>query len=197
MYISNLFFNFELENVRISVFTKKEKEILLQNAHLAIHAAVKGEPIPTAEKFTELLNLPTGAFVSIYKFGELRGCIGYVEPRKNLLQTVIDAAYNAAVNDIRFNPVKVEELEDISIEISVISNLKEIKDISEIEVGTHGLIIEEGEKIGILLPQVASDYSWDRETFLNQTARKAGLPYDAWKKENVKIYIFTADIINE
>lgn len=179
------------------MFTKSEKDILFHSVRQAIQAAIKNEPIPNIEGSTDTLNSLTGAFVSIYKFGELRGCIGYVEPKKNLLQTVIEAAYNSAVNDPRFNPIKIEELEDLSIEISVISNLKQIKSISEIEVGTHGLIIEQGDKTGLLLPQVASDYSWDRETFLNQTARKAGLPYDAWKKENVKIYIFTAEIINE
>lgn len=179
------------------MLTKSEKEILFQYAHKGIEAAIKAEPVPTAIESTTLLSSPSGAFVTIYKFGELRGCVGEVKPEKPLLQTVIDAAYNAAVNDPRFNPVTLDELEDISIEISIISDLKEIKNIEEIEVGTHGIIMEQGEKIGLLLPQVATDYSWDRETFLNQTARKAGLTYDAWKKGNVKISIFTAEIINQ
>lgn len=179
------------------MFTKLEKEILFQNAHKAIQSAVKNEPVPVAESSSDLLNSLTGAYVTIYKFGELRGCVGSVEPKKPLLQTIIDSAYDAAINDPRFNPIKIEELEDLSIEISIISNLKQMKDISEIEVGIHGLMIQQGEKIGLLLPQMASDYNWDRETFLNQTARKAGLPYNVWKKEDVKIYIFTAEIINE
>lgn len=197
MFISFLLFNFELVKIRKPLFTKSEREILFRNAFEAIEAAVRAAPIPFAQELTNLLNNPSGAFVTIYKFGELRGCVGEVEPKKPLLQAVIDAAYNSAINDPRFNPLTQDELEDIQLEISIISNLKEIENINEIEVGVHGILMQQGEKKGLLLPQVATEYNWDRETFLNQTARKAGLQYDAWKKGNVKISIFTAEIINQ
>lgn len=179
------------------MFTKAEKDFIIKIARNAVEAAVKNLIVPNIETNFESLKKLAGAFVTIYKFGELRGCIGSVENNKPLFETVQIASYNAAKNDPRFNPINEEELEDIALEISVLSPLKEIKDITEIEVGTHGILIEQDDQRGILLPQVASEYSWDRETFLNQTARKAGLPYDAWKKGKAKIFIFTAEIISE
>jgi AmmeMemoRadiSam system protein A len=100
----------------------------------------------------------------------------------------------AAFDDPRFPPVTKEELKDLSIEISVLTPFKQITDVSEIEVGKHGIYMERGFYSGLLLPQVATEYGWDRETFLEQTCRKAGLPPDAWKEKNTKIYIFSADI---
>ena len=100
----------------------------------------------------------------------------------------------AAFHDPRFFPVTEKELRDLEIEISVLTPLRRIKDIREIEVGKHGILIERGFNSGLLLPQVATEYGWDRKTFLEHTCLKAGLPTDAWKHEDVAISIFSADI---
>jgi len=104
---------------------------------------------------------------------------------------------SASLNDPRFPPLTEEELRDIDIEISVLSPLKEIQDVSEIEVGRHGIYITRGYQSGVLLPQVATEYGWDRETFLQHTCQKAGLPPDAWKQEGTKIEIFDAQVFGE
>ncbi len=179
------------------MLTKEEKEYLLKIARQSIELAVKGNQPPQPVDCPENLLHPSGAFVTIHKFGDLRGCIGFVEAVKPLVETIIETAAHAAINDPRFLPLSDEDLEDIEIEISVLSSLKLIKDVNEIQVGEHGIFMEEGFNRGLLLPQVATEYSWDRETFLNQTARKARLPINAWKKNTTKIWIFTAEIFNE
>ncbi len=106
-------------------------------------------------------------------------------------------AIEAAVGDPRFPPVTAGELKDIEIEISALTPLEEIKDVNKIEVGKHGIIIRRGFYSGLLLPQVATDYGWDRKTFLEQTCRKAGLPLDAWKDKSSQILIFSAEVFSE
>jgi AmmeMemoRadiSam system protein A len=128
--------------------------------------------------------------------GALRGCIGQLTPDKPLLQQVKEMAAAAATRDPRFYPMKREDLDRFSIEISVLSPLKKISSPEEIEVGKHGLYIEKNFYRGVLLPQVAVEYGWDRDTFLQQTCVKAGLDSDAWKDE-AAIYIFSADIFSE
>jgi len=103
-------------------------------------------------------------------------------------------AIQAAFHDPRFNALTKEEYDDIEIEISVLSPLKKIDSIDEIQVGTHGIYIEKGFYSGLLLPQVATEYGWDRKTFLEHTCYKAGLPKDAYKEKDTNIYIFSADI---
>jgi len=174
-----------------------EKEFLLQNARRSIEAAVRRKGAALPEKIPQPLMELCGAFVTLHKGGELRGCIGYIEGLKPLIETIWDAAEKAALEDYRFMPVKPEELHEIEIEISVLSPLKTIQKISEIEIGKHGLIVELGPNRGLLLPQVATEYGWDKETFLNQTAQKAGLHANAWKDPEVKIFIFSAEIFNE
>ena len=100
----------------------------------------------------------------------------------------------AALRDPRFPPVNEKELPDLEIEISVLTPLKKIADVSEIEVGKHGIYIKKGWNSGLLLPQVATEYGWNRQTFLEHTCQKAGLPSNAWKEKGTEIYIFSADI---
>jgi len=138
-----------------------------------------------------------GAFVSIHKKGALRGCIGTFTAEGPLHQTVEEMAISASSRDPRFPSVKADELDAIDIEISVLSPLKRIDDVSEIEVGRHGIYIVRGFHRGVLLPQVATKYDWDRETFLKQTCLKAGLPEESWKRPDTEIYTFTADIFGE
>lgn len=176
------------------MLSQQEKDYLLDIARRSIVAGVKGEEPPKFANCPEALMIPSGAFVTILTFKELRGCIGFTEPSKPLAQAVIEVAAKAALQDPRFNPVSQDEIEDIEIEISVLSSMKEIKDVNEIEVGEHGIMMEQGFNRGLLLPQVANEYGWNRETFLNQTARKAGIPAGAWKTGDVKIFIFSAEV---
>jgi len=140
------------------------------------------------------LNEKWGAFVSIYKQGMLRGCIGTMESPNPLCSTIEDMAQAAAFRDPRFRPIGPEELPYLELEISVLTPLREVKDSSEIQVGRDGILIRQGSCSGVLLPQVASERNWDRITFLEETCRKAGLPKNAWKEPNTKIYIFSADV---
>lgn len=138
-----------------------------------------------------------GAFVTLHSNGELRGCIGYIEGIIPLFETVQEVAVKAALEDPRFEPVTVDELDNIDLEISVLSPLKKIKDVNKIEVGKHGLVIKRGYSRGLLLPQVAVEYNWDREAFLSHTCRKAGIGADQWKDQATEIYIFSAEIFSE
>ncbi len=174
-----------------------DKKVLFQAARESIRAHLEGrrpkEPAATSPLFKE----PRGVFVTLEKQGRLRGCIGYIEPVKPLLSAVQEMAAAAAFHDPRFPPLRKEELPDLDIEISILSPIRRINSIEEIEVGKHGLIMERGAARGLLLPQVATDYNWDRLTFLQQTCHKAGLPPDAWKDPATRIYIFSADILHE
>ena len=176
----------------------RNRSELLQIARKAIKTYVREgkvwEPeIPDQDR--ELLR-PGAAFVTLTQAGELRGCIGYTEALYPLYRTVIRCAIAAATSDPRFAPLKSQELEEIKIEISVLSPLRQIQDLSEIQVGRDGILIEKGGQRGLLLPQVATKYHWDRRTFLEQTCYKAGLPSDAWR-EGAKIFTFSAEIFHE
>ncbi len=115
------------------------------------------------------------AFVTLKKAGQLRGCIGYIEPHAPLIEAVADNAQSAALRDPRFAPVTPEELPDISIEVSALTPLEPVADVEEIEIGRHGLVISQGPNHGLLLPQVPVEWGWDREEFLEHTCLKAGL----------------------
>lgn len=167
----------------------EEKKELLKLARTSIHQAIKENKIIDYKTESPTLLTKKGAFVTLRRGGYLRGCIGYIEPVLPLYETVIRAAIMAALKDTRFPPVKTEELDDLAIEISVLSVPKKINDPRIIEVGTHGLIIAKGDKKGLLLPQVPVENNWSREEFLQQTCQKAGLPRDAWKS-GAEIYIF-------
>ena len=167
-------------------------------AKTAIERAVKGEPIPKFDAGGfERLARKQGAFVTINKHGTLRGCIGFIRPIYPLYEAVKEAAIAAALHDPRFPPVTPDELKDLEVEISVLSPMVEVKDINEIKVGRDGLYIVYGGFSGLLLPQVATEYGWDRTTFLEHTCVKAGLPRDCWKEPGVRIFRFTAEVFSE
>jgi hypothetical protein len=174
--------------------TEGEKKTLRQIAQSAIEGRLKGARPAKVEALTEILKEKRGAFVSLHKRGQLRGCIGHIQGTKPLYQTVEEMAAAAAFEDPRFNPVAVEELKELELEISVLTPLRRIGDIAEIEVGKHGIYIKKGFHSGLLLPQVATQYNWERMTFLEETCRKAGLPRNAWKEKDAEIYLFSADI---
>jgi AmmeMemoRadiSam system protein A len=173
----------------------QDKETLRYIAETVIENKAHGKPVPEFTVDSPVLREKRGAFVTVTKAGQLRGCIGYVQPYKPLYQTVEEMAAQAAFSDPRFSPVTAEELPDLEIEISVLTPVRRIKDVEEIVVGKHGIIIEKGFYSGLLLPQVATEYGWDRKTFLEHTCLKAGLPTDAWKDKDVAISIFSADIL--
>jgi len=148
------------------------------------------------ENYSSTLKTRCGAFVTLHEKGALRGCIGRLIGNLPLYRMVQEMALSAAVNDYRFVPVETQELTDIDIEISVLSPLKRIDDIKEIELGKHGIYIEKGQRSGVFLPQVATETGWDIEAFLGHCSRdKAGLDWDGWK--TAKIYIFTATVFKE
>jgi len=171
-----------------------EKAELRDIARGAIQCVCCGTPVPPPSSSTEKLNERRGAFVSIYKKGMLRGCIGCLETTNPLCKTVVEMAQAAASRDPRFRPVTKEELPYLELEVSVLTPFEEIRDAEEIKVGLHGILIRKGYFSGLLLPQVATERDWDRITFLEETCRKAGLPADAWKDEDTQIFIFSADV---
>jgi AmmeMemoRadiSam system protein A len=146
----------------------------------------------------DALTRPSGAFVTLHDHGgDLRGCIGSVEAVAPLAQAVASSAINAAFRDPRFFPVTREELPNLHLEISVMSPIVPVHDVDEIEVGRDGLIVTRGSRAGLLLPQVATEYDWDRETFLSQTCVKAGLPPESWRGGGCRIERFSAEVFSE
>jgi hypothetical protein len=174
--------------------TEEEKRTLHQIAKTVIENKAKGKAVPDFKIESTTLKENRGAFVTIQKKGQLRGCIGYIEGHGPLYKTIEEMAEAAAFRDPRFSPVKEKELPELDIEISVLTPLKKITNVNEIEVGKHGIYIKKGWFSGLLLPQVATEYGWDRQTFLEHTCQKAGLPSNAWKEKDTEIYIFSADI---
>jgi AmmeMemoRadiSam system protein B/AmmeMemoRadiSam system protein A len=175
-------------------YTHEEKEQLRELALHAIRSRCTGEVMPDLRIDSPRLEEPRGAFVCLHKGSELRGCIGTVEPRYPLAETIKKMAVEAAFGDPRFCSLATEELDAIDIEISVLTPLKRITDPGEIEIGKHGLLIRKGYRSGLLLPQVATEHSWDRTQFLQWTCTKAGLPRNAWQSPDIEIYAFSADV---
>jgi AmmeMemoRadiSam system protein A len=173
--------------------SEEEKATLKRLARQAIEGALFNRREAPSE-MPEILKKKMGAFVTLTRRGVLRGCIGYIRGVLPLYQTIEEMAVQAAFHDPRFEPLDAGEWDAIDIEISVLSPLKKIKDVKEIEVGVHGIFIEKGFHSGLLLPQVATENRWDRATFVEQTCYKAGLPGDAWKSKDANIYIFSAEV---
>ena len=179
------------------ILEREQKLILLALARSAIERWVgEGERAIDSTGDAGLTEL-AGAFVTLHREGELRGCIGRIRADHPLEQVVQEVAISAATGDPRFYPVRSGEISEIDLEVSVISPFRIVQDIQEIEVGRDGLMISEGHISGLLLPQVASEYGWDRETFLEQTCLKAGLPKTRWREASVKIEAFSAIVFSE
>jgi len=175
---------------------RKEQQQLLALSRKTILDYVKNGHVEDIFVENDGLNATSGCFVTIKTQGNLRGCIGCFTSEKPLWQTVQEFSIAAASRDPRFYPLHPDELDDITIEISVLSSLTKIESVDEIKVGTHGLYIEKNMYRGVLLPQVATEYGWDKSTFLKQTCLKAGLEPDAWES-GADIYIFSAQIFGE
>jgi len=174
-----------------------QQRFLLKLARDAISFRLQTGKTLKAECGEGALREQRGAFVTLKQAGKLRGCIGYPIPRVALCETVIEAAEMAAFEDYRFPSIKKEDLPGLEIEISILSLPQRIEDPAEIEVGTHGIIINRGGNRGLLLPQVPVEWDWDRETYLRHGCLKAGLEEDAWKKPDTRIEVFTAQVFSE
>jgi hypothetical protein len=178
--------------------TDQEKSELLTLARKSVEYMIeKKEPYAPAPSASETLNREYGAFVTLTENGALRGCIGYTSPVKPLYITVRDTATLAALRDPRFPAVTADELPRLAYEISVLSPLRRVTDVDNIKVGRDGLLMKNGDREGLLLPQVPTEQGWDRQTFLEQTCRKAGMDTNCWRDENTDIFSFTAVVINE
>jgi AmmeMemoRadiSam system protein A len=175
----------------------RSRRALLALAREALAAHLGGRRHEASEP-TEELRRPAAAFVTLRRRSdhELRGCIGLMNTEESLAEVVAEAAVAAATRDGRFDSVTAAELPELSIEISVLGPVEEICS-DDVEVGRHGLIVRLGGNRGLLLPQVAADHGWDRETFLAWTCRKAGLPPDAWRKPGCELLAFTAVVFSE
>ncbi|MCK9604263.1 MAG: AmmeMemoRadiSam system protein B [Candidatus Omnitrophica bacterium] len=181
-----------------AMLNKEEKKRLLMIARNAIEEYLKTGNKPEIEEKDPLLLQETGAFVTLHKHGQLRGCIGNLLGKEPLYLTIRDMAIEAAVDDWRFSPLQLSELKDVELEISVLSPLERISSIDEIKLGTHGVFVRNGTNSGVFLPQVATENPWSKEEFMSiLCAEKAGLAADAWKDKATEIYIFSADVFSE
>ena len=184
-------------------FSPEQRKILLAIAREAIATGLidkrlEDGPLFSVASWSKLWPVflePRGVFTTLYLGGELRGCVGYPSPIRPLYQAVAETARAAAFEDSRFWPVTAEEVPELKISLSVLSPLFPIE-ASQVTVGSHGLVISDGMHRGLLLPQVPVEHGWDRETFLDQTCRKAGLPAGAWRK-SVVIEAFTAEVFGD
>ncbi len=180
------------------MFNQAQKKELLKIARNSIEQYLENRKKPDVETDDNLLRQNMGAFVTLQKHGQLRGCIGNMSAIKPLYLTIRDMAIAAAVQDTRFSPVTLAEMEDIDIEISALSPMEKIDDYKKIEAGKHGVLVQMAGRSGVYLPQVAVETGWNRDEFMNSLcAQKAGIPQNAWKTGQCDMYIFTAEVFGE
>ncbi len=177
--------------------TAEEQRSLVQIARTTLDSYIKTGKAPEPAAATARLAEKRGAFVTLHEQGELRGCIGYIEAVQPVYRAVRDMAISASTEDPRFPPVGPAELKDIDIEITVLSLLRRISDPESVVVGKHGLVMRQGGRSGLLLPQVPVEQGWDRRQFLEYTCLKAGLATDAWQDKRTEMYVFTGQVFGE
>jgi len=173
------------------------RKYLLRLARTAIESKLIGENLIPQKAEFPILDKKQGAFVTLNKDGNLRGCIGYILAFKPLYNTIIDVAKAAAFDDPRSPKLEINELLECEIEISIISEMIPVSSIDEIKVGRDGLLLKNGIYSGLLLPQVAIEWEWNKIEFLEQTSRKAGLNRNAWKEKGSQLFRFTAEVFRE
>lgn len=181
-----------------TAISRDEQQQLLKLARKSVETAVRQGKLfdPPAMSNAALVS-PRGAFVTLTKKSQLRGCIGYTVPVKPLYLTVRDVAAFAALRDTRFPPVSEGELGELEYEISVLTPFRRMLDVNQLHIGEHGLLVRQGDQIGVLLPQVATEQHWDKKTFLEQACLKAGLPENAWRDEDTDVFLFSATVFGE
>lgn len=177
-------------------FSKADRRALLALARAAVTSALTGASLRPIEPEPACFSLRRGVFVTLEVHGKLHGCIGVIEPRDPLKESIPHCAQSAALHDPRFPSLRSAELPSLQIEISVLSALSPI-DPKDVEIGKHGLVVATEDRRGLLLPQVATEHRLSREEFLEETCRKAGLPRDAWSNPLTSIFGFTCEIFHE
>lgn len=177
------------------MITPADQQRLLSLARRALEARVRRQPPPGPER-GGALEWRRGAFVTIHCLGDLRGCLGRFDTGAPLADTIAELAASVSDSDPRFDPVSVLDVEGITLEISVLTPEREIHVIADIEIGRHGLIVEQGARRGLLLPQVATEYGWDALTFVSHTCLKAALAADAWR-HGARMLVFEAQVFGE
>jgi AmmeMemoRadiSam system protein A len=182
----------------MSSLVEPAKKALLEVARRALLlAAQSGESLPESSlPSDDFLARPGGAFVTLRVRGRLRGCIGQLPSAIPLVRVVAHCTKAAALEDPRFQPVRSEEVPQIDIELSILSEPEDISP-ERIQSGLHGLIVTRGDKRGVLLPQVAKEFRWSAERFLTETCVKAGLKPEDWKDSATRVQAFTAEIVTE
>jgi len=179
---------------------EKCKRELLRIARQTLNAVIRGERAPEPEADAPELRAKVGAFVTLKKGGRLRGCVGVFTSEEPLAETVARMTEASATEDPRFilTPILPDEVDDVGIEISVLSELQKLDDPLDFELGVHGIYVTSGRQSGCFLPQVAIETGWSKEEFLSQCcAGKAGLDRDAWRRADTEVCVFTAEIIKE
>jgi len=177
----------------------EEQELCLKLARQSLEHYYRSHQLlePDVATMPENLREKHGCFVTLKKEEQLRGCIGRIVGDMPLYKTIVEYAVHAAIDDPRFRAVTADELRSLDIEVSVMTPLERVTSVNDIQVGRDGLLIKMGFNQGLLLPQVATEYGWDRDTFLAHTCRKAGLPMDAHKSPQAEVYRFSAQVFGE
>ncbi len=182
--------------MEIRSFTRAERVRLLQFVREALERDLAGAELPAPPPFPRLAE--TGScFVTLKEAGELRGCIGNIEAFEPLGENLLRNAINASQSDPRFPPLEVEELPFILIELSILTPASPIASAEEFRIGQDGIILRLGGRGAVFLPQVAPEQHWDRETTLRYLSRKAGLPEDAWRRPEARLFTFQAEVFGE
>jgi AmmeMemoRadiSam system protein A len=176
--------------------SESDGKAILDLARQAVTEAVCRDRLPGVIPNTGIFEQQCGVFVTLHVAKRLRGCIGVIDPKEPLGESIVRCAGSAALMDPRFGPVQPEETQNLEIEVSLLSPVQPIKP-EEVEIGRHGLVMEQGFRRGLLLPQVAVEHHLSREQFLRETCHKAGLAADAWKSPETHMYGFTCEIISE
>jgi len=182
--------------IQTVALSESERAELIAYARARIDTRLKNLPKPEFRPSGAAQEEPCGVFVTLRLRKRLRGCIGSLTSSRPLWQTVGEMAEEAAFRDPRFEPLRADEWPEVKLELSVLSPLRRVYDPEEVRVGEHGVVMAQGGMRGVLLPQVATEYGWDRETFLKHACLKAGLPPDAWRSD-ASIEVFTSLIIEE
>lgn len=182
-----------------TMFTEEQKRALVEIARAAVvesATGTRGRAIEIAD--AGVFPDASGAFVTLKCGGRLRGCIGTLECRRPLAEEVARVAVSSAREDPRFEPLRASELDGLEVEVSILGPLEPIDPFDEhaFEIGRHGLVVEQGRRRGLLLPQVATEWGWDRVAFLSHTCTKAGLPPDAWRS-GAKVYRFAGEVFGD
>jgi uncharacterized protein len=176
--------------------SEADRKSILELARQAVEEAVRQRQLLTEIPRVQIFDERCGVFVTLTVAGKLRGCIGVVEAKAPLGESIVRCATESALEDPRFCPMQPEELSRLEIEVSLLSPLERIQP-EQVEIGKHGLLVERGYRRGLLLPQVAVEHRFDREQFLRETCYKAGLPTDAWKMPETRVYGFSCEIVQE